>query len=102
MQTRTDRSPDVDAVRADELSLARQVDFLAEEVHEQERQIEDLQLALHHSRTVGVALGILMTTGSMAQSDALGALSSVSRRLNRRIADVADHVAATGALPDRL
>jgi AmiR/NasT family two-component response regulator len=99
VQTQTPSTYDDLVQAADELPLAQQVVVLTRVVAEQERQIENLQLALQNSRTIGVALGILMATEKMTRADAFGVLSRASQRLNRKLSGIAEEVEHTGTLP---
>ena len=59
----------------------------------------NLQVALHHSRRIGAAVGILMYSRRVTETEAFAALRTASQNLNRKVADIADEVVATGALP---
>ncbi len=58
-----------------------------------------LTRALESSREIGVAIGILMADGTLTQRQAFEHLATASQNLNRRLADIAEEVAATGELP---
>lgn len=61
---------------------------------------ENLQVALESSRTIGTAMGILMSSRLMTAERAFDELRGASQRLNRKVRDVARDVVETGALPD--
>ena len=93
-------SPATGSPSTDSLPLPAKVDLLAAEVADQERLIEHLQLALHNSRRIGIALGVLMTRRGIDRTQALELLSAASRRMQRKVVEIADEVAERGDLPD--
>lgn len=64
-------------------------------------QVANLNEALTSSRQIGTAVGILMAMHRVTADEAFEMLSKVSQDLNRKLRDVADDVARTGALPHR-
>lgn len=56
-----------------------------------------LETALHSSRQIGTAIGILMTGQLITSEQAFGQLVTASQHLNRKLRDVADEVEHTGA-----
>jgi AmiR/NasT family two-component response regulator len=66
---------------------------------EAQRRIENLEIALHTSRRIGIAMGILMCRHRWTEDQAFGALREASQHGNRKLRDVAERVALTGDLP---
>lgn len=65
----------------------------------QARKIEELNVALHTGRQIGVAIGILMTRQLITYEQAFGQLVEASQHLNRKLRDIAVEVMDTGELP---
>lgn len=66
----------------------------------------NLERALHTSRQIGIAMGILMAMHKVTEDQAFGLLRVASQSTHRKLADLAVEVAETGALelpplPDR-
>ncbi|GAA4397289.1 GAF and ANTAR domain-containing protein [Fodinibacter luteus] len=61
----------------------------------------DLQRALESSRTIGVAVGVLMSEYRITSDQAFDVLRHTSQNLNRKLRDVAVDVVETGAVPER-
>lgn len=61
----------------------------------------NLRAALHSSREIGAAIGILMERNALSYDDAFVLLRSASQDLNRKLRDVAMMVIATGKVPLR-
>jgi GAF domain-containing protein len=59
---------------------------------------ENLRRALESNRTIGVALGVLMTRHSITRDDAFGLLRIASQHTHQRLATIAQTVADTGEL----
>ena len=74
--------------------------LLREEREVDQRQIENLQVALTTARRIGMALGILMAERKISGDAAFELLRMVSQNTHRKLRDVADEVVETGALPD--
>jgi AmiR/NasT family two-component response regulator len=74
-------------------------DRLAEQVGALQDKVDNLELALEHSRDIGVAIGIIMATERLARDDAFGMLRTVSQHQNRKLFLVAAEVIETGTLP---
>ena len=64
------------------------------------QRTEQLQRMVANRDVIGQAKGILMATRGLPAEDAFAALVSASQRLNRKVVDVAEVVARTGAIPD--
>ncbi|MFC7483583.1 GAF and ANTAR domain-containing protein [Luedemannella flava] len=66
-------------------------------------EIDRREAALHRGLStrdvIGQAKGILMERQRLSAGDAFDLLRRVSQRLNRKLADVAQHLAETGELP---
>jgi hypothetical protein len=60
----------------------------------------NLEIALQSSRQIGMAMGILMSSKLLTADEAFEQLRDASQRLHRRVRDVAEEVAETGALPE--
>lgn len=61
-------------------------------------QAEHLERALAHSRSIGAAIGILMTLHKVPQDTAFEALRAVSQVRNVKLHRVAERVVETGEL----
>jgi len=69
-------------------------------LNEAEDQAANLEAALESSRTIGMALGVLMSARKVTQEQAFTLLRSASQRLHRKLRSVAAEVIETGTLPD--
>ena len=78
-----------------ELALLRR--FILDEA---DGRASNLQQALQSNRTIGTALGILMSSRGMTGKQAFDELRRASQHSNRKLRDIADEVTLTGALPD--
>ena len=72
---------------------------LAVEVELHDRDTADLEAALRTNRQIGMAIGIVMATEKVTESDAFQLLRTASNHLNRKLVDIAEHVRLTGSLP---
>lgn len=63
-------------------------------------QASNLEAALESSRTIGVALGVLMSARKVTQDQAFNLLRVASQNLHRKLRAVAAEVVETGTLPD--
>lgn len=63
-----------------------------------QEKAEHLERALHTSRRIGVALGIVMTTRNVDLDGAWELLSKASQDTNTKVSELADLVVATGSL----
>jgi len=61
-------------------------------------QADNLHVALASSREIGIAVGVLMTTGKVTRDDAFDLLRGASQHAHRKLRDIAAEVAETGAL----
>ena len=59
-------------------------------------QVEDLRAALHTSRTIEAALGIVMANRRVTEVDAFKILAKASQDRNRKLRVIADDIVATG------
>jgi GAF domain-containing protein len=66
---------------------------------EVDRRAAALHRGLSSRDVIGQAKGILMERQRLSAGDAFDLLRSASQRLNRRVVDVAQHLADTGELP---
>jgi hypothetical protein len=64
-----------------------------------QQHVENLQKALVTNREIGVAMGILMARHQVTRDQAFGLLRMASQNANRKLREVAQQVADTGALP---
>jgi len=62
---------------------------------------DQLERALHTSRRIGVALGIVMVTRGVDLDQAWELLSRASQDSNTKVSELADHVIQKGCLNDR-
>jgi hypothetical protein len=67
-----------------------------------EEEIEQLRGALSSSRTVGVAIGLLMGRLNITRDQAFDLLRLGSQHSNRKVRDIAHYMAETGELPMQL
>lgn len=71
------------------------------ELHEagmlQRDQVEQLELALRTSRTIGAAIGIIMSSRSATQDEAFAVLRSASQHTNRKLRDLAADIVHAGS-----
>lgn len=63
------------------------------------RDVANLETALHSSRQIGTAMGILMARQLITSEQAFAQLSTASQQLNRKLRDIAADVERTGQLP---
>ncbi len=66
----------------------------------QRQRAQNLNRALLSNRRIGVSVGILMAQHQWTEDQAFQALGDVSQSLNRKVADLAEEVCLTGALPE--
>ncbi|MEO6503660.1 MAG: GAF and ANTAR domain-containing protein [Jatrophihabitantaceae bacterium] len=69
-------------------------------LNEAQDQATNLEAALESSRTIGVALGVLMSARKVTQEQAFTLLRVASQNLHRKLRAVAAEVVETGTLPD--
>lgn len=69
-------------------------------LNEAEDQATNLEAALESSRTIGVAIGVLMSARKVTQEQAFTMLRVASQNLHRKLRAVAAEVVETGTLPD--
>jgi ANTAR domain/GAF domain len=62
-------------------------------------KVDNLMIALEHSREIGIAMGILMATERVTRDQAFDLLRIVSQHTHRKVSDLAAEVTETGALP---
>lgn len=89
---------DVDAV-SDAALFAAHARVLLMHVASADRAAQ-LAQALVTSRLIGTAVGILMSVHKVTAEQAFDQLRATSQRLHRKLHDIADHVTATGELPE--
>lgn len=63
-------------------------------------QASHLSQALHTSRQIGTAVGIVMTRHEVSAEDAFQFLASASQNQNRKLSLIAEQVTRTGQLPE--
>jgi AmiR/NasT family two-component response regulator len=61
----------------------------------------NLQTALESRAVIDQAKGILMERHKLTADQAFQTLAQASMRANRKLRDIADHLVATGELPQR-
>lgn len=66
--------------------------------HDRQRA-ENLEQALESNREIGMAMGVLMSSGLHTQQQAFDILRRASQRLNVKLRDVAATVVESGELP---
>jgi GAF domain-containing protein len=70
----------------------------ASDEHEHSEHLEE---ALRSNREIGMAMGVLMGRGNITQDEAFSLLRGASKRLNRKLREIAADVVETGELPQR-
>lgn len=70
-------------------------------VHDAQDRSEHLRVGLDSSRTIGTAIGILMTAHHLTAEVAFRLLVTASQNTNRKLRDIAADIATTGQLPLR-
>lgn len=65
-----------------------------------ETKAEQLRVALHSSRQIGAAIGILMTGRKITEQHAFATLCTASQHLQRKLRDIAIDVIETGWLDE--
>ncbi len=78
-----------------ELALMRQI-----VIDEAQGKAEHLERALASNRTIGTAIGILMSQQRVTSDAAFALLREHSQNSNRRLREIAEDVVLTGALPE--
>ena len=76
-----------------------EADQFAHQVAVLRTKVENLEIALEHSRDIGVAMGIVMATEKVTRDCAFDRLSTVSQHQNRKLHVVAAEVIESGTLP---
>lgn len=65
----------------------------------EQRNAQDLRSALLTSRQIATAIGIVMVCQGLDQDQAFEFLVNASKRLNRKLRDLADAIVAEGGIP---
>jgi AmiR/NasT family two-component response regulator len=79
-------------------SVSSEVERLRAELAAAQAQAANLETALHTSRRIGAAIGILMSQYGLQDEEAFDLLRVVSQDTNRKISDLAEDVLHTGGL----
>ena len=74
---------------------------LNQQIRQQQRTAQHLQYAVETNREIGAAIGILMATQQLNQTQAFDALRAESQHSHRKLRDVASDVVFTGTLAPR-
>jgi hypothetical protein len=80
---------------------AELTDHLNDDVRDRDATVDRLQAALRSCRSIGTAVGILMSTQALTRDAAFGALVATGRELHLNVGAVAVYVTETGELPAR-
>jgi hypothetical protein len=75
---------------------------LAEALAAANAKAEQMETALHSSREIGQALGILMYSQKLTSQQAFDLIRLASQHTNRKLRDIAADVNRTGTLPGRI
>jgi response regulator NasT len=67
-----------------------------------EEEINELRGALTSSRTIGVAIGMLIATLHISREQAFELLRLASQHSNLKVRDIAEYMAETGQLPEQI
>ena len=73
---------------------------LDEALGEAQSRIANLETALQTSRTIGIAIGIIMERAKLTPDDAFELLHAASSHTNRKLRDIAADVVYTGTIPE--
>lgn len=73
---------------------------LAAQLAAERRESENLRLALRNSRTIGMAMGIVIEREKCTPDCAFAILCRISQHENRKLHLVAAEVVATGVIPE--
>jgi len=65
-----------------------------------ETKIANLELALTSSRTIAIALGIVIERYSVSEDDAFDVLVRISQQQHRKVRDVASDLIFSGVIAD--
>ncbi|WP_375485008.1 ANTAR domain-containing protein [uncultured Jatrophihabitans sp.] len=87
----------MDLAAPDDRQLAADLD--GDDVGQLRAQVANLTVALHASRRIGTAIGILMASHKITYERAFAMMCDASQNANRKVRDIADDVVETGALP---
>lgn len=71
---------------------------LEAELAEARRQVKDLNIALSTSRTISMAIGVLMATFKITSDAAFDMVVVASQNTHRKLRDIAQDVVETGTL----
>ena len=69
------------------------------ELHEATEKVRHLETALHTSRRIGMAIGILMERMKVSEDHAVDQLKQASQRTQRKLRDIAEELVQTGTAP---
>ncbi len=92
---------DVDAFGKDDVDLAVIYSLHAANAMSSARLVQGLQTAVQSRHLIGVAQGILMQTYGIDMEQAFEVLRRFSSHKNIKLREVAEHVVASGDLPDK-
>ncbi len=76
------------------------VDAGAQEIARLRSKVDNLEVALQASRTIGMAVGILMAQHKLTEGDAFALLVGASQHSGRKLRDISRDVVDTGDLTD--
>jgi AmiR/NasT family two-component response regulator len=79
-------------------TLAR-LSQLSAELAEAREQIANLEQALQTSRSIGMAVGIVMASRGLSSDDAFGVLRTASQHQHRKLREIAAEVVISGEVP---
>ena len=74
------------------------LDQLIDNLRAAHSKIQNLEVALKSARVIGIAVGIVMTTHKVTDGQAFDMLVVVSQGSGRKLREIAEDVALTGAL----
>lgn len=89
------------AAPSEQLPLRSAQEYLLdalERLDASEMRAGDLEHALTHSRSIGMAMGVLMAMEKVTEAEAFDRLREASMHQNRKLHVIADEVVARGAL----
>ena len=91
-------SPTTISNNREQMSLAEEVQQLRAQLAEAHARADNLEVALHTSRRIGAAVGIVMSQYRLTDEGAVDVLRAISQHTNRKLRDIAEDVLYTGAL----
>lgn len=74
------------------------VSYLQDKIVDQEQAYRRLEGAIATSRTIGMAVGIVMSVKKVSDTEAFAMIARISQQQNRKVRLIADDIVLTGTL----